>query len=397
MITLVSCSSDIDDGENVVLDIQLTSGETKALQNINEMTFELISAIEEIYGEKLDNYVFSPQGVAWDIIMMANGVVTGSSSEKQLLSILKLEDGLSLQDYNECAGKFIKALQQKGLIGNFNVANAFQYKDGIQIESKYIDKIKSDFNALELKNPTNDQLDNWIQVGTEGNLKYYAYLNQSLNTCLSGFLNTMFLNVAWTRPYGFGEVCEKDFYNFNGSIGRPIYIYGGRLAWIKEDETSEIVELPFADYNFIISFVIPKREISWREIKEHDGTHLLNLNRFDFANTYDAGISMPRLNISCNIDFSEVLSNMGLTSPFSRNNDFTKIYKTLDMSIHMDQICMTTIYDFNVSTNNTRATTETRTYYRPPEKELDINKPFYYFITERSTGAILFAGKVSKM
>ena len=108
---------------------------------------------------------------------------------------------------------------------------------------------------------------------------------------------------------------------------------------------------------------------------------------------------MPRMELRCETSFNSSLKALGMSDAFANNANFSKIS---NKDLLVSDIHQTTF--IKVDEEGTEAAAETDEVFKCKEVliqdeplEFNINRPFLYLIREKTTGTILFMGKVRKL
>ncbi|ROT19283.1 hypothetical protein EEL52_10435 [Muribaculaceae bacterium Isolate-113 (HZI)] len=108
-IFLAACGN--EHPEEGPINIQLTRSESEAVNAVNDFAFDLLKATDESFSAEKPNYILSPQNVTWCISMVANDADTDSETLKEMIDVLHLGEGATLQDVNDYSLKLINAIR----------------------------------------------------------------------------------------------------------------------------------------------------------------------------------------------------------------------------------------------------------------------------------------------
>jgi serpin B len=109
-------------------------------------------------------------------------------------------------------------------------------------------------------------------------------------------------------------------------------------------------------------------------------------------------ISLPRMNLAYEITLNNALQSMGMELIFDETKaDFSRIHP--DALLVVSLVKQKTTLEINEEGSEASAVTiimvDGATGDLPPS--LEFNRPFLFFIKEKSTGIILFAGYAKKL
>ena len=173
-----------------------------------------------------------------------------------------------------------------------------------------------------------------------------------------------------------------------------------------ELEKLQIIELPYKDYELSMIIILPKQfetyDLETGEIIKFEYT----LDDIDFTfenfNEYKSqmkkttmdSIYLPKFEFETDYELNEILSDLGMTTAFSYNADFSGMTGNRDLFIgsviHKAFV--------KVDEKGTEAAAATaiamKTLAMMPQNNFNANNPFMFVIQENETGNILFMGNV---
>jgi serpin B len=114
---------------------------------------------------------------------------------------------------------------------------------------------------------------------------------------------------------------------------------------------------------------------------------------------YIVTLTLPRFSAETRTDLADTLKAMGMTDAFSRAADFSGI--TQDERLAVSKV----IHQANIDVDEEGTTAAAATVVTGratmgpgpdyPLTTLNVNKPFLYFIYDKTSGAILFMGQIT--
>jgi serpin B len=114
-----------------------------------------------------------------------------------------------------------------------------------------------------------------------------------------------------------------------------------------------------------------------------------------FKETQTVEIRMPRFKFAYEIKLNDVLTNMGMGIAFTGGADFRGINR--DGGLNIDYVKHKTFVEVNEEGTEAAAVTIVaieKNMIGPQKIMFTVDRPFFFVITEKSTGAILFMGTV---
>ncbi len=261
--------------------------------------------------------------------------------------------------------------------------------------------INSDYNGaaqpLDFANPASvGQVNSWVASHTDN----------KITSMLNGFtpgeelvlINALYFDGAWQYAFDSNNTRNGAFYLNNGNAVDVPFMSLEQNLRIVQDPAYTLIELPFGGgKNFNMDIVLPAND------QESLAGFAASFNRTVLAyalsrlNSRNIGLFLPKWQSSYRIpDMRPNLAELGMGIAMGKSADFTRIYTAsayLTQAIHETYI--------KVSETGTQATGSTSIGLSPTEitgpeiPAIRVNHPFFYLISEKQTGDILFIGTVS--
>jgi serpin B len=158
----------------------------------------------------------------------------------------------------------------------------------------------------------------------------------------------------------------------------------------------DAVELPYANSDFSMVVVLPKQR-STNEFMGQTTPEALG-ELFDSLEMGTVALTMPKFNVRSHVALKDALIRMGMMLPFDENQaDFSPITRDVQLFIsHVAHEAKITVDE--IGTEASAATAVIMVPTSAPLKEkfvsITIDRPFLFFLRDRSTGAILFMGEI---
>jgi serpin B len=161
-----------------------------------------------------------------------------------------------------------------------------------------------------------------------------------------------------------------------------------------EDETVQVLELPYKGGKIIMIVVLPRKILSDRDLLSFESSlteEKLKAYQTKMEKTKLDAIALPKFKIRTNYFLNENLIDLGMPTAFSERADFSKITGKKDFSIS------TVIHQafVEVDEKGTEAAATTAVIiFDSMGKIFRADHPFLFYILDKETGTILFFGRV---
>ncbi|MDZ7603997.1 MAG: serpin family protein [Cyclobacteriaceae bacterium] len=195
-------------------------------------------------------------------------------------------------------------------------------------------------------------------------------------------VNAFGLNTSWTNGSYFNGSGSFNTWNGKETI-IPTVNLGNTYAGISNELGIQFLEFGLKDENLRFSTIqLQSSEMLENLLENLTAARLDNLAknaRYAFTN-----LSLPAIPAAEKISLKPVLSSHGLSSVFSQGADLSPSFNSTNRSVSaMEQTAMLHFSQPELQSSE----------FTNSDLQLKaINLPFLYFVTEKQTGSILFAG-----
>lgn len=408
-ISMLSSCSDSDDF-NKGKELEFSS-ETMATAsqlenfyiNFAKDAFKITDAKSEVECESVrnnNNVVVSPLSASFALGMLANGV--DADMQSKLMKYLGVDDIYGL---NELSKALIDGLPAVDGRSEFKISNAVWVSDKFNLNDDFSDIMKGiyrapsqyiDFSETE-KARTN--INNWISSATKNIINdFLPILNPNTFFVLA---NAFHFESQWADEYfDKSRTVKEPFYglNVNASEGvkddmvSTVDMMHSSIIDVPyfKDEDFEFVSIPFGNKSFSFNILLPDFDLDFDKALEK-----LNKERYtdlvSKAHTQTIFIHMPKLDIDSKINIFQLLYSVGI----NLNNSMIEMFDDSsydDISIMVRQNTVFTLDEEGVKLVS--ATVDNGALGAPMYYVMEVNRPYLFFITEKTTNVCLLAGRV---
>lgn len=379
--------------------IQLNTSETKMAEADKNFAMEFFSRAYEqnANGAKKENMMISPFSLSTALAMVWNG----ANGETKTA----IQNVLGFQNYtdNELNGYYKKmkdALLSTDPSVKLAIANSIWYRKGTTVNDDFIQTnktwYKAQVEAIDFTLPSAVSIINeWCSDNTNGLIN--DVLKEISRYDMMFLLNALYFKGTWGEGYAFKETDTKpaEFRKEDGTSVTVNMMNNKAQMLYYTDETLSAVNLPYGNGAFSMMLMLPQENVSMpamvAKLKSPSYWH----NMINGRISKEVALQIPKFKMEYNGDLIEVLKQMGMTIAFDPDQaDFSKIFPLYQTSI--TKVNQFTYIDVNEKGTEAAAVTIIgvgATSYTPPVT-FTANRPFVFAICEKSTGCVLFMGKV---
>ena len=384
LLVISGCDKELAElDENKVLK-KLSVQEQELINSTNNLSMDILKA--EYLQNGHENFLFSPMSVGMALGMVYNSV--GEKEKTQIQHFMGLES-LVEKEINKSYNELLSFLQVSNEL-EISYANSLWFSSKININEDFRTRVMAYYDAeiSELnfyKSSSFELINNWGNLKTNGNFEKLIKIAPLKNTDIF-FINAFSLNASWKQNNNFFQT-KSDFYTSQGEkLKINTLNWDGMNVKLNENDVCSFLEIPFENDQFLFSVVQPDEKESLIDFIESftiDELKYLTENSYDFK----ANVSLPDINFSSDKPLKSTLSNMGLKDLFLPTTDLSPSFIEKNNKIseinHKAKISLKT----NLSAYNNG-----ETFTDSNLKLYAVNQPFLYFVRDKYTKTVLFAG-----
>ena len=399
-VALVSCSDDNESGSGVeneqpaVYTIKLTAPQKKVLSQSNDFAFDVLKSIND---ENTNNFV-SPYSLGQALAMLANGAEGETYDE--IARVLKIGDGASLADINTFYATMNQALTSIKSSAKFAVANSLWTNQ--KYDSYLLDSYKTDMlthygaqvQALDFSDAGSvETINKWANKQTNGAIPSIVKATDSESHAL--LLNSLYFKGLWKyfpKKNTHHEMFRNQF-NRNENVKMMESDITAINGFISDDEL--MAEFDYGGKAFQLQIIMPIKQKINDYIAELNGEKYVQM--LTEMQSTETIVTMPKFKHSYENQLIENMKKMGICRVFNEDAQLGKLSSYRGLSV--TKLQQNTLIEVNEE--GTTAAAVTMGEIGPTANVLPsrfiIDHPFIYIIRERTTGVILFIGKVQTM
>lgn len=361
-------------------------------QRTTDFSFDFLKTLnKEEKPEK--NFFVSPLGLHMALGMLMNGSAT--SSEEELMKTLKLE-GLSLADVNANYLKLIDGLPLVDSKVTNTLANSVWQDINFNTESSYLETLKKSFKAqLYQENfalaGTVDKINKWASDNT--NAKIEKVLDQISPDQVMFLINALYFKGDWANQFDVENTYKATFTGLNESgqvdmmSKRDTFAFADMIDY-------KMAELTYGSGQYSMVLVLPSNDKTLDGIIENMNTSSweedlkkLRVQKID--------LEIPKIKMEYSVKLNEVLAKMGMPSLFTSAADLSKISPPAG-KLQVGFVKQDSFVEIDEKGTEAAAVTTIGIEVTsvPNYPRFVCNKPFLFFIREKSSNTIQFVGKI---
>ncbi len=360
----------------------------------------------ELYGKLKSaagdgNVFFSPYSISMALAMTSAGA--RGETDAQMVKALHFEPDPARRHAAFGAMEAnLNAVQKKGQV-KLSVANSLWPQQDYKLLKSFLSLVREhygasvtplDFRASETARKT---INTWVEGKTNQKIKDLipgGALNATTRLVL---VNAIYFKGNWTSPFKAEETQEQPFRLQSGQTVRAPLMFQQKHFNYAEDDEVQALELPYAGDDLSMIVLLPRKE---------DGLASLE-NSFSPAKlakwtqamwSPDVKVYLPKFKMTCRFSLNDTLKAMGMSNAFDQAQaDFSGMdgSRSLFISAAVHKAFVEVNEQGTEAAAATGISMALAALPRPPI-EFRADHPFIFLIRERSTGSILFIGRVTQ-
>lgn len=371
--------------------IELTVAEAASRSACNSFGLNFVGTELSKHPES-ENVALSPFSAATTLAFYANAA--GDELSQQIQTLLGSSDIDALNSYTAKMGAQLPSLDP---CADLAIANAVWYNNAYTLNPGFAniaeEIYKSPCTAVDFADKAAAQglIDAWVKKETRGMISDFKLPLEE--TTLSVVANALYFKGAWAQKFDKAKTSNDKFYGAAGETSASM-MHATQTAACYSDDFLAMAALDFGNGTFRMHFVLPAQGITPVELLT-DG--LITSDKLFNTSVEPLALTIPRFEIqpTDKIEISSTLCEMGLPAIMT-GHDFKMFTETVE------DVAALIYQKTAVKVNEEGAEAAAATTIVPEAtlgqlRELTLDRPFLFFITEKSTQTILFAGRVAQL
>ncbi|KAK8772602.1 hypothetical protein V5799_024161 [Amblyomma americanum] len=279
------------------------------------------------------------------------------------------------------------------------VANAAVVQNEYSVLREYLDLLSQSFGAEVNRAGLNDELslnsiNDWVKNKTEGKIE--KLLSQPLppNSKLV-LLNAIYFKGLWSTPFEPAATSKAPFFNAGAHSVEVDTMHAQLQAGYAEDEetNSDVVDIPYAGLDYSMTIVLPKQRTGAEALRRSLTWPVFQRLLSKLSNTV-VDVALPKFKLEGEYLLKAPLSELGASKAFDEEHaDFSGITGNRDLVIY--DVVHKAVVEVNEEGSEAAGATGVIFYTKSAIVGVPfvVNHPFLFFIRNRQTGDVLFAGQ----
>jgi len=395
-IMFSSCANDINElNDDDTPDLRTLSSEEQSLARSSNAF--VINLFRELEKTEKGNLFFSPLSIQYALSMTLNGANDETfNSIKEVLDVNDLNEN-EINEAFKSLSEFLLNVDKQVLL---TIANSIWYEQKLTAAESFKKAMHVYYNAevsgLDFRSAQSvNTINNWVETKTNGLID--KLIDEIPDDAVMYLINAIYYKALWKYPFDKTNTNKAPFYLEDNTEIEALMMHSEEVTVdYYVNETTHVIDIPYGNGQFSMMVLLPVEGKKTGDVLEIlDKESIENWN--SSIRPTDVELIMPKFKIEYKALLNETLSNMGMEIAFTDRADFTRLFEE-KYGLMISKVIHKAVIEVNEEGTEAAAITgvEVSLTSLPPKKPvLTLNRPFIFFIKEKHTGAILFAGKLS--
>lgn len=344
------------------------------------------------------NVMLSPAGLGMSLSMLRAGAEGKTAEEMDQVLGLKAFDAEQLGAGQQVLRELMLAADPSVRI---EIANSLWAREGFRLKPGFVERLEQNYEAqagaLDFNSESAaDTMNEWAALHTNGKIDQVIDPPIDPNTVLF-LMNALYFKGSWMTPFDPALTKDQPFTTDEGqSIQVPTMSQTGRYAYADEKDF-QAIRLPYGTSgNFAMIAAVPDKSATLESFKKE---HLAEFPIWSARLAEQEGrVELPKFKLEDSMSLNDVLKSLGMETAFEPYDaEFGEIAKEA-AALYVSEVSQDTFIEVNEEGTEAAAVTvvamEESGSLSDQPFEMKLNRPFFFAITDRTTGLILFMGEV---
>ncbi|KAH3743092.1 serine protease inhibitor [Pelomyxa schiedti] len=388
------CSSCVNTALGVPPTATGTGGAVNLVGSVNMFGLNVLRAV--CCGTATNNVFLSPYSIAQILSLMCVGA--NGSTKSEMLHALCIPEGAanSLAAFYQETNRTIKASRAETIIANSTWAKpSYTFTPAFRTSAAMFDT-----EAYPMPG-TPEPINRWCSDNTKGRINHVV--DQIDPSLVLALINALYFKGMFTKAFDESLTQQRPFHNADGTTSHVSMMKRTEKMLYKETDEYQAALLTYGPDHVSPAMccvvVLPRPSVTVEALlSKHDFWQVTKPNTFD---SEKGTLQLPRFKLEFSTELSQTLQHLGMTSAF-RSGDFSAMCTPSQLAI--SAVIHKTFVEVNEK--GTEAAAVTAVLLRgccmpadPPKPPFSMicDKPFLFYILEKSTGVVLFSGKMGSL
>ena len=338
------------------------------------------------------NLFLSPLSASMALGMTMNGAA--GETWNQMRDVLGF-GGLAEEEINTAYESLLELLVGLDPAVETAVGNSVWTRQGFTVHADFLAAVRETFDAevaeLDFASPlASERINEWVRAATNGRIEDIVP-SPIPGAVVMYLINAIYFKAPWTFQFDSSDTRSEPFRLDDGSTRTvPLMTLRRDLPYLENDRF-QAVDLPYGGSAFSMSVLLPRPGMSVDDLAASLDPEQWEDIVSDLRET-DLQLFLPRFRLAHERKLNDDLAALGMVDAFDHRADLTRLSPVGGLWI--SSVKQKSWVDVNEEGTEAAAATAV-TVVESAVPVFRADRPFLFFIRERLSGTILFAGKLA--
>lgn len=376
----------------------LSPAEQKIVTANVDFSVRLFQELHRTEGAK--NMFFSPYSYMQALSMASNGAA--NATRDSILKALQFH-GVSMEEINEGARSLNEYLLGLDRNVELRIANGIWHNNQFIAEQPFLNAVRQSFGAEVRgmafgRDAVKDDINRWVEGKTNNRIKNLIQQEFSADDLMC-LVNAVYFNALWKARFEEANTKDEPFKRENGSslVCKMMNLTKETNVQIGSLPNAQVIDIPYSSGQFTMTVILPREGERLSSVIQSLTPASLQTALSQMSSTATL-LAMPKFSMQTRYEETPAnpreLHRLGMGLAFSRAADFSQMYRPPLRAAVSFVIHQTFLQVDERGTEAAAATAVgielTSAPFQP--RIIRFDRPFAFFIREKSSKVILFAG-----
>ncbi len=366
----------------------LSAAEVEVIQASNRFAFGLLGQVNQ----PGDNLFLSPLSASMALGMTMNGAA--GETWNQMRDVLGF-GSLSEEEINASYASLTELLVGLDPTVETAIGNSVWTRQGFPVHASFLDAVRETFGAevaeLDFASPSaSARINEWVRAATNGRIEDIVPADIP-GAVVMYLINAIYFKGSWTLPFDPSDTRTEPFRLDDGSTRTVPLMTLRRDFPYQENSRFQAVDLPYGGRAFSMTVLVPAPGVGVDDLAASLDAAQWDAIADGFRET-DLLLFLPRFRLAYERTLNDDLAALGMVDAFNDRADLSRLSPVGGLWI--SEVKQKSWVEVNEEGTEAAAATVV-SVAESAAPVLRADRPFLFFVRERLSGTILFAGKLA--
>ena len=360
----------------------------------NQLGMELLAQIDP---DEEGNIFISPLSLFMALSMAYNGA--DGETKDEIAHVLQKE-GVEAEELNKANASMMMRLHSEAEEIQLNLGNSIWLNEDFSFKEEFAQPTQDYFNAeiqeIDVEDDGSvDTINKWVSDATNGKIERIVEAPMDPKT-VAILINAIYFKGDWQYPFE-EDGTESGVFQLRDGTAEEVQLMAltENLPYM-ENSSFQAISLPYGEGEMSMTIFLPSESSSLPEFSSLLTAGKLEEWSAEFSEQRIA-LKLPTFQLEYESELKESLEALGMKSAFNDGANFSKLIQE-DTPLKISSVLQKTFIDVNEEgTEAAAATSVTFEETSGPAEPIlmEVDRPFFFTITEKESGTILFMGSIA--